>query len=191
MNMVNCFVKPNKRPVDWAHIRLLVLDCDGVLTDGRIIYGDNGLDMKHFDAHDGLALMLLQHTDLQVAVVTGRTSEALTRRCSDLNISLVFQGVSKKLICVEKLLADQGLDWDNLVYMGDDWNDVLCMRRAALSACPANALPEIQKISDLVVEKPGGHGAVRELVNLILQKKGIFERAVMSYLDSSACEDLK
>jgi len=128
---------------------------------------------------------------LQVAVVTGRTSEALTRRCKDLNISLVFQGVSKKLLCVEKLLADQGLDWDNLVYMGDDWNDVLCMRRAALSACPANALPEIQKIADIVMEKTGGHGAVRELVNLILQKKGIFERAVMSYLDRSICEDPK
>ncbi|MCB5266690.1 MAG: HAD-IIIA family hydrolase [Candidatus Cloacimonetes bacterium] len=187
--MTNCFVKPNKRPVDWQHIKLIVLDCDGVLTDGRIIYGDNGLDIKHFDAHDGLALMLLKHTDIKVAVITGRSSEALSRRCQDLRIDLLFQGVSRKLECVGKLLADLEMDFDNLVYMGDDWNDILCMRRAALSACPSNALPEIQKIADLVTDNGGGHGAVRELVNHILHKKGIFERAVMSYLEESSCFD--
>lgn len=187
--MVNCFVRPNKRPVDWAHIKLLILDCDGVLTDGRIIYGDKGLDLKHFDAHDGLAIMLLKYTEIELAVVTGRSSEALSRRCKDLQIDLLFQGVSCKLECVEKLLQDLELDFDNVVYMGDDWNDILCMRRAALSVCPSNALPDIQKIADLVTEKPGGHGAVRELVNLILHKKGIYERAVMSYLDNSSCLD--
>jgi len=187
--VVNCFVKPNKRPVDWVHVKLLILDCDGVLTDGRIIYGNENLDIKHFDAHDGMALMLLKHADIPVAVVTGRSSEALQRRAQDLKIDYLYQGVANKLQCVEELLEKLKLDFDNVVYMGDDWNDILCMRKAALSACPSDALPEIQKIADLVTEKSGGHGAVRELVNLILSKKGIYERAVMSYLDKSSCDD--
>ncbi len=187
--MTNCFVKPNKRPVDWAQIKLLIFDCDGVLTDGRIIYGNAEDDMKHFDAHDGLALMLARYVDLQVAVVTGRSSVALRRRCRDLKIAHLFEGIADKLGCVEQLLEDLDLDFDQVVYMGDDWNDALCMRKAALSACPADALPEIQKISDLVLEKGGGRGAVRELVDYILHKKGVYERAVMDFLEKPSCSN--
>lgn len=168
--------------MNWAEIKLVILDCDGVLTDGRIIYGNDNQDIKHFNAHDGLALMLLEHSDMEVAVVTGRSSEALSRRCADLKIKYLYQGVAQKLPCVEKLLEELSLDWDHVVYMGDDWNDVLCMRKAAISACPANAQMDIQKIADLVTEKPGGHGAVRELVNFILHKRGIYERVLKSYL---------
>lgn len=178
----NFFIKPIKRPVDWHRIRLLILDCDGVLTDGKIIYGTAGMDIKHFDAHDGMGFMLLRMTDVKVAIITGRSSEALISRCKDLHIEHLFQGVSDKLGCMNDLLDELGLSQDQVVYMGDDWNDAACMRRVAFSAVPANALPEIKKIADHVTQAYGGHGAVRELINYILTKKGTYEKAVLDFL---------
>jgi len=180
----NLFVKPIKRPINWSDIKLLLFDCDGVLTDGRIIYGNNNQDLKHFHAHDGMGFNLLRNTDIQVGFITGRSSEALEHRCRDLNISILYQGVPNKLRCVEELLPEMKLDFRNIVFMGDDWNDVPVMRKAAFSAAPANAFPEVQKIADWVSSYRGGQGAVRELINYVLQHKGIYEKTVLKYLES-------
>ncbi len=182
--MVNYLVRPNKRPVNWAQIKLMILDCDGVLTDGRIIYGNDNLDLKQFDAADGMGMMLLSKIDLEVAVVSGRKSDALKQRCVDLKIRHLHQGVGHKLDCVSRLLEELDLDFDNVIYMGDDWNDVPCMRRAALSVAPQNAHPEIHKVADMVTVREGGRGAVRELIDFVLAKKGLYERAISSYLES-------
>lgn len=182
--MANYLSKPNKRPVPWGQIKLIIFDCDGVLTDGRIIYGDGRQDIKNFDATDGMGLMLLKHIDLPVAVVTGRTSEALALRCQDLKVDHLYQGISRKLECVNKLLEELGLDFENVIYMGDDWNDIPCMRRAAFSVAPANAHADIQIQADMVTSRFGGRGAVRELIDYVLAKKGVHERAIDSYLES-------
>lgn len=182
--MTNYLSKPNKCPVAWEKIKLIIFDCDGVLTDGRIIYGDGRQDIKNFDATDGMGLMLLRHIDLPVAVVTGRTSEALALRCQDLKIEHLYQGISRKLECVNQLLQELGLEMENIIYMGDDWNDIPCLRRAAFSVAPANAHEDIQKQVDMVTKHSGGRGAVRELIEYVLTKKGVHERAINSYLES-------
>ncbi|MCB5265414.1 MAG: HAD hydrolase family protein [Candidatus Cloacimonetes bacterium] len=182
--MAHTLSKPNKRPVPWDIIKLIVFDCDGVLTDGRIIYGDGRQDLKNFDATDGMGLMMLQHVDLPVAVVTGRTSEALALRCQDLKIEHLYQGISRKLECVSKLLDELGLEFENIVYMGDDWNDIPCMRRAAFSVAPAQAHEDIRVQADMVTKRHGGRGAVRELIDYVLHKKGLQDRAITSYLES-------
>ncbi|MDD3535349.1 MAG: HAD hydrolase family protein [Candidatus Cloacimonetes bacterium] len=183
MHNLNYIKRPVKRIADWHSIRLLVLDCDGVLTDGRIIYGNQGQELKHFCAKDGLGIMLLAHTDIEVAVITGLSSEALERRCNDLKIRHLYQGVSRKLECLDKLLAQKGLSYENAVYLGDDWNDVPCMHSVAFSACPADAHEDVQSMGDYVLASSGGHGAVREFIEYILHRKGIYEQTLMSFLE--------
>lgn len=185
--MVNCLVRPSKRPVAWAEIRLLVLDCDGVMTNGKIIYGNDDQDIKEFNAADGMGLMLLRHSTVDVAVISGRSSQALKKRCDDLKINILRQGIANKLDALNSILDEHELTFDNVIYMGDDWNDIPCMRKAALSVTPANAWPEIKKVADMVTEQSGGEGAVRELINFILHKKGMFERAINNYLESVGC----
>lgn len=182
--MANYLTKPKKCSVSWERIKLLILDCDGVLTDGRIIYGAGGNDIKCFDASDGMGLMLLRHIDLPVGVISGRKSEALAQRCKDLQIKYLYQEIPRKIDCVKQLLAELSLSFDNLIYMGDDWNDLPCMRRAALSVAPHSAHPAIQKVADMVTASDGGRGAVRELIDYILLKKGVYERAITAYVDS-------
>ncbi|HPN27204.1 MAG TPA: HAD-IIIA family hydrolase [Candidatus Cloacimonas sp.] len=176
--------RPNKRVVPWNEIKLLVFDCDGVLTDGRFVYGTNNLEIKNFHGHDGLGFKLLQHTDIIVCFITGRSSEALERRCLDLNITYLFQNVANKKECLDNLLKDLSLTYTNVAYMGDDWNDVPVMRKVAFSAAPADAQPGIIHLADWVSEFKGGHGAARDLINYVLIHKGIYEKTILSYLDS-------
>jgi 3-deoxy-D-manno-octulosonate 8-phosphate phosphatase (KDO 8-P phosphatase) len=179
----NCFVKPSKRPVAWREIKLLLLDCDGVLTDGRIIYGQQGQELKHFSARDGMGFMLLKYTDVIAGIITGRSSEALQKRCDDLHIEHLHQGVRNKLHCIDELLATLHLDYKNVVYMGDDWNDVPVMRKVAFSATPADAHADMHKIADWVTPHNGGHGAARDLIDHILMHKGIYEKTVKQYIE--------
>lgn len=175
-------LKPNKRVVNWSALKLLLFDCDGVVTDGRIIYGNEGQELKHFHGHDGMGFNLLRHTDMEFGFITGRSSEALERRCKDLKISLLFQNVANKLECLDKILKEKGLSYNNVVFMGDDWNDVPVMRNVAFSACPADAQADVAKIADWVSAFRGGHGAARELINYVLTRKGIYEKTVLSFL---------
>jgi len=108
-------VKPNKRVVPWNDLKLMVFDCDGVLTDGRFIYGSTNLELKHFHGHDGLGFKLLQKTDIMISVISGRSSEALERRCRDLNIPYLFQNITNKLKCLDNLLKDLKLSYTNLL----------------------------------------------------------------------------
>ncbi len=176
-------VKPFKRPVTWSEIKLLVMDCDGVLTDGRIIYGANRQELKHFHGHDGMGFLLLRYTEIKTGIITGRSSEALSRRCEDLRIEHLFQGVQNKLQCLDDLLQELHLEYKNVVYMGDDFNDVPIMRKVAFSASPADGIVDVQKLADWVTPNKGGYGAVRDLINFILTHKGIYEKTVKLYLE--------
>ncbi|HNX38089.1 MAG TPA: HAD-IIIA family hydrolase [Candidatus Cloacimonadota bacterium] len=174
--------KTYKTPVQWSAIKLLILDCDGVLTDGKIIYAGEDLELKQFDAHDGLGFHIMKHTDMITAVITGRVSAVLARRCADLKIDHLFQGVFNKLRKAEELLRELRLEWKNCVYIGDDWNDIPVMRKVALSCAPADAAEDIRRQADMVCSASGGRGAVREVIDHILHKQGRYDQAVSAYL---------
>jgi 3-deoxy-D-manno-octulosonate 8-phosphate phosphatase (KDO 8-P phosphatase) len=182
----NLMQKAAKPPVNWQDIQLVIFDCDGVLTDGKIIYCDRDYggtnEAKHFNAHDGMGFALLHRAGLIPAVITGRTSQALAKRCKDLSIKYLYQSVQNKLEKAYKLISKLGLSWSQVVYMGDDWNDVPCMQAAAFSVCPCDALPQIRLLADFTTEHIAGDGAARDCIDYILHKKGLYEQAVVQYL---------
>jgi 3-deoxy-D-manno-octulosonate 8-phosphate phosphatase (KDO 8-P phosphatase) len=175
--------KPNKPLLRWDKISLVIFDCDGVLTDGRIIYDSAGNESKNFDAHDGMGFILLRQTGIRSVVITGRNSPVLERRCQDLKVDFLFQGIQNKLEKATQLLSELGLGFDSVVFMGDDWNDLPLMFKAAISVCPADAMEGIKALNDKVTEHPGGRGAVRECIEYVLRSKGIYEQALLSYLN--------
>jgi len=175
--------KPHKPLLRWERIKLLIFDCDGVLTDGRIIYDSAGNESKNFDAHDGMGFLLLRQTDIQTAVITGRSSPVLQRRCDDLKINHLFQGIQNKLEKATQLLRELQLNFDNVLVMGDDWNDVPLMFKAAVSVCPADAPEGVKEICDIVTKKHGGRGAARECIELVLNHKKKYEPALVKYVE--------
>lgn len=166
-------------------IKLLVLDCDGTLTDGKMIYNSDKTQSKNFNAADGLGIMLLRFTDIIPAVITGSQSKAIEKRFADLKVEHLHQKVHNKTKFAQALLDKLNLDWENLAYMGDDWNDFPVMKRAGFSAAVANAPLELQKKVDFVTNLKGGEGAVRELIELILKKQGIYEKTLEDFLHFS------
>jgi 3-deoxy-D-manno-octulosonate 8-phosphate phosphatase (KDO 8-P phosphatase) len=167
-------------------IRLLALDVDGVLTDNGIwIAPVNGqrVELKRFDIQDGLGLGLLRTTGIEVAWVSGRQSEATELRARELRIATVLQeNKASKLPALERILEEKGLGWDELAYVGDDLPDLPILRRAGLAISVANGRPEARAIAHWVTSASGGHGAVREVVEGILQARGEWDQAVRSYL---------
>jgi 3-deoxy-D-manno-octulosonate 8-phosphate phosphatase (KDO 8-P phosphatase) len=166
-----------------AEIRLLILDCDGTLTDGLIVYNDAGSESKHFSAKDGLGLHLAHLVGLDIAIITGRFSEMLARRCQDLHITHLLQKVSNKRLAADELLLELGLQWSQVAVVGDDWNDLPIMEPAAISACPSDAFPTFMKRVDVVLERRGGDGAVREFVERLLLARNQYDEAVDRLLD--------
>lgn len=169
--------------MDFNKIKLIILDNDGVLSDGKIIYDNNKLESKNFNAKDGLGIKLLQFTDIKLAIITGRSSDIVKRRCDDLQIELLFQGVRNKLKKATELLEVLKLDWENVAYMGDDWNDFPVMEECNISATPADAFESIKSRVDFVTQRKGGEGAVREFIELILTKQGKYEKSLQKLLD--------
>jgi len=169
--------------VNWNEIKLIIFDCDGVLTDGKIIYSEDNSELKNFSAHDGMGFFLLNRAGLISAVITGRSSKSLLKRCNDLSIKHVLQGIHKKLEAAQNLIDRLEIEWHQVVYTGDDWNDIPVMQKAAFSFCPANAMPEIQQLADYTTKRDAGHGAVREVIDFILYKKGIYNKIIEQYLD--------
>ena len=169
--------------VDANKIKLILLDCDGVLTDGAIIYNENRVETKNFSAKDGLGIRLVMNMGIEVAVITGRQSELLAQRCADLRITRLYQHVRNKLEVAEELIRELGLTWENVAAMGDDWNDMPMLEKAGISLTPADAFPDVRARVDLVTEREGGKGAVRELIEWILKGQNRYEEAVESLLD--------
>jgi 3-deoxy-D-manno-octulosonate 8-phosphate phosphatase (KDO 8-P phosphatase) len=169
--------------MNFEKIKLLILDCDGVLTDGKIIYDENLAETKNFSAKDGLGIKLLSFTDIKIAIITGRESNILKQRCDDLNITMLFQKVRNKLKCAEELLEKLQLKWEEVAYMGDDWNDYPVMKKVGVKAIPQDAFDDIKQIADVVTVRNGGDGAVREFIMMILHKKGIYESTLEAFIN--------
>ncbi len=153
-------------------IRALVCDVDGVLTDGSILLGEDGTEVKRFNSHDGAGIHLFVECGFQVALLTGRTSGAAKKRAKELGIQHVREGARDKIPAYEGLLAAMGVTDAEVCYMGDDLPDVPVMRRAGYSAAPADAREEVRAAATLVTHARGGRGAVREVIERILKAQG-------------------
>jgi len=167
-------------------VRLLALDVDGVLTDNGIYIGPVGgtrVELKRFDIQDGLGHSLLRYTDIDVAWVSGRQSEATTLRATELRVSTVLQlPKAAKLPAMEQLLRERGLDWSQVAFVGDDLADLPALRRAGLPIAVANAVDEVKALAAYVTRAAGGRGAVREAIETILRARGEWDATVARYL---------
>lgn len=180
--------QPVARSREWQaalprarQVRLLLLDVDGVLTDGTILYTHDGGESKGFNTQDGFGLRILQEAGVAVGLISARTSEAVTRRAADLGLKYVYQGTGRKLKVFEEVLASSGLRADQAAYMGDDWLDLPLLARVGLAAAPANAVAEVRQRVHYVTERSGGHGAVRELCELLLEAREALTGLFRSY----------
>lgn len=153
-------------------IRLILLDVDGVLTDGTVVMHGDGTESKSFHIRDGAGMVWAQQAGLQVGLLSARASAATTQRAVQLGLTIVAQGVASKSAEFDRILADGGLDADTVAYMGDDLLDIPVLRRAGLAAAPADAAEETRAAAHWVSTCPGGRGAVRELIELVLRAQG-------------------
>lgn len=153
-------------------IRLFVLDVDGVMTDGTLLYTANGEEVKAFNAQDGLGLVLLKKLGVQIAVISGRAGAPLERRLDDLGIRQRRLKCKDKVLALEDICADLGLNLSEAAFMGDDLIDIEAMEACSYAIAPANAVEPVRIIADLVTQRTGGHGAVREACEHIAMKMG-------------------
>ncbi|MBO0722789.1 MAG: HAD hydrolase family protein [Blastocatellia bacterium] len=170
-----------------AKIRLLLSDCDGVMTDGGIYYSADGKRVfevtKVFNIHDGQGFRLAQEAGLKIGIISGRASPALAARARELQIDYLYQGVAHKIAVYEQIKATEGLQDEEIAYLGDDLPDLGPMRRAGLSIAVADAVPEIRDCAHFLTNKNGGRGAVREAIEMILKAKGRWEELILRYDD--------
>ena len=162
-------------------IVLMVLDVDGVLTDGKIIIDDLGNESKHFHVRDGHGLKLLMRGGVDVALLTGRTSEVVNHRARELGITTVRQGAKDKAEELAEMLAEKHISHDHVAYMGDDVVDVPAFRMVGFSVAVADAPDYVKTHADYITEKEGGDGAVREICELILKARGTWDMVTERY----------
>lgn len=166
-------------------VKLLLLDVDGVLTDGRITYSSSQQELKSFHIHDGLGIKLLQRSGIQVGIITGRTSLMVEQRAAELGISLLVQGREDKAVAMNGIRERLGLDSREVAYMGDDLPDLAAIRQAGLGIAPANAVAIVRQHADLVTVSQGGSGAVREACEFILAAKALLDGLHQGYMGLS------
>lgn len=162
-------------------IQLAFFDIDGVLTDGGLLFTDEGETIKRFNILDGLGLKLLQRAGITPAVVTGRDSAPLRKRLQALGVTNVHYGTEDKRPAAESVLAQLGLDWSQAAAIGDDWPDLPVLRRCAFAAAPANAHAEVRAAARYVTQAAGGHGAAREFCDVLLVASGQYARLLEDY----------
>lgn len=163
------------------NISLLLLDVDGVMTDGGIIYDASGLETKRFNVKDGHGIKMLQRHGVEVGIITGRTSIVVDNRARELGITLVYQGSLKKIDSYNDIKHMTGLTDAQIAYMGDDVIDVPVLRRVGFSAAPLDALPEVRGVVNYVSSCTGGYGAVRDLCDHILKARGVWAEIAARY----------
>ena len=164
-------------------IRLLLLDVDGVLTDGRLYYGNSGEELKAFHIQDGLGIKLLQRQGIEVGIITGRSSALLARRAAELGIRRVIQGREDKSRALDELLADMPLALEHIAFMGDDLPDLPVMARVGLALTVADCSPTVAGRAHWQARRGGGRGAVREAAEFILRAQGKLDTALEEYAE--------
>jgi 3-deoxy-D-manno-octulosonate 8-phosphate phosphatase (KDO 8-P phosphatase) len=165
-----------------ARIKLLLMDCDGVLTDGRIQLIGDADEQKSFHTRDGHGLVLFHRAGLSSGIISGRTSTALSRRARDLSITYLRQGALDKIKDFEELLAEAEIEESEVAFIGDDVTDIPLMERAELAVAVADATRETREAAHYVTQLPGGYGAVREVTEIILQAQGHWDDLMKRYI---------
>lgn len=163
-------------------VKLLAFDVDGVLTDGAIIYGNDGGEMKAFNVQDGLGISLAHRAGLATAIITGRESEMVKRRGTELKITHIYQNALDKAVLLHQLCTDHSLNPAEVAYVGDDLNDLPVLLRVGFAAAVANAVPEVKEHVHYVARREGGRGAVREIIEYILRAQNKWDDVVAHYL---------
>jgi 3-deoxy-D-manno-octulosonate 8-phosphate phosphatase (KDO 8-P phosphatase) len=164
------------------HIKLVIFDVDGVLTDGSLFLGDDGQEYKAFHSKDGHGMRMLLDAGVSIAIITGRISQVVVHRMKDLGINLVFQGHREKVPAFEAALAQSGVEARETAYVGDDVVDLPVMRRVGLAVGVQDAHPLVKRHAHWLTASPGGRGAAREVCELILEARGSLEAAFARYL---------
>ncbi len=162
-------------------VKLLLCDVDGVLTDGTIAIDDDGKEQKFFNVKDGHGIKLLQRAGIEVGIISGRFSQATFHRARELSINLVFIGVKNKLEAFEEVLKETGLEPSEIGYIGDDVVDIPVMRRVGFPVAVGDGVEEVKREAVYVTRLPGGKGAVREVAEIILKSKGLWEEVLKRY----------
>lgn len=163
-------------------IKLLLLDVDGVLTDGSISYTDEGVEVKTFNVKDGFGLNLLRQAGVEVGIITARSSKALIRRCQDLKIEHLHQGKRHKVEVYKSMLAELQLEPHQVAYVGDDWLDLPMFGQVGFAVTVADGMAELKEVAHYTTKSSGGRGAVREVCDLILDAKGKYETLLAGYV---------
>lgn len=166
-------------------IKLLVLDVDGVMTDGGLTIGDDGQEYKTFHAHDGLGMKLLKATGVNVAIITGRTSNVVKKRAESTGVVHFYQGADDKLAAFNDLLEKSGLQAEQCAFMGDDVVDLPPMLRSGLAIAVPDSPDFLLKHAHYVTKKTGGRGAVREICEMIMQAQGTFDSQMAQFLSQA------
>lgn len=159
----------------------MLLDVDGVLTDGRIVYDSRGRDLKFFDVLDGLGVYLLKKSGIPTVLITARSSRTIKHRAKDMRVDAVFANVSPKTSVLDKILARYKVSADELCFVGDDLVDLGLLKKVGFGAAVCNACAEIKAAADYVTAKKGGRGAVREIVELVLKTQGKWDDLIKAY----------
>ena len=172
-----------------AAVQLLLLDCDGVLTDGGVTWSDEGVELKTFHIRDGLGIRGWQRAGGRTGIITGRSSRIVERRAAELGVEFVRQGVDDKLAAAGAIIKECGLSWEQTAFMGDDLPDLPVVARCGVGVAVADACPELVAAAAVVTRLPGGRGAVRELVERMLRARGGWEAIVRGYATPRAGMD--
>lgn len=161
-------------------IRLLILDVDGVLTDGRIIYDNFGDELKFFNVHDGFGMSLLYRAGIKSVIITAKKTRIVKRRAKDMHIAALYSS-HKKFKVYQKVLKKFRVKHEEVCFMGDDLLDLPVMKKVGLAAAPPNAVEEVKNSSHYITQKGGGKGAVREVIEMILKSQGLWDKALSSF----------
>ncbi len=168
-----------------SRVKLLLMDVDGVMTDGRLynVPGPDGnmAETKGFDSQDGIALQWLNWKGIKTGLISGRVSPATVERAKQTKFTYVYQGHIEKIPVLEEILRDAKIDTSEVGYIGDDLTDVVVMRRVGLAVATANARQEVKRHAHYITSQPGGHGAVREVIELILKAQGLWGEILRKY----------
>lgn len=167
---------------DRSRIRLVLTDVDGVMTDGGVTFGADGRQAMTFSIRDGLGIRLWQHAGGRLGIVTGRETPMVAQRAADLDVEFVHQGVSDKLPVVKQVAAEAGVPLDEVAYLGDDLPDLPAIRAVGLGVAVADAAAEVQAGADLVLATPGGRGALRELIEKLLNEQGKWDAVIAAFV---------
>lgn len=163
-------------------IKLIVLDVDGTLTDGKLYVSNLGDEIKAFNVKDGLGITQAIAQGKEIAIITGKTSQIVTKRCQELGVKEIHQGIKNKITTLDTILEKYGISYNNVAYMGDDLIDLAVMKKCKLTGAPKDSVNEILSIADFISSKNGGDGAVREFIEYILKKENLWDNVVNHFV---------